>query len=234
MAGKSSTADTPENEFRKIFRTVCERHDRWRVFADFCELSAMALANQGCKDQRREERYFEVVKRYSREEATALSDMLACVMAGLDLSTDFLGQQFTQLELANRDRGQVFTPIEVARFMATMITDRKELARKIEEQGFVTLYEPAAGAGANVIAFASVMLQAGFDPGKHLHVTAVDDDPTAAYMCFIQLAILGIPAVVYVGDTLRMEMREELHTPALQRILRAHGSARSAPEPPSA
>lgn len=56
MAGKSSTVNTPEKEFHKLFRALCQRHDRWRVFADFCELSAMALANQGCKDQQREER----------------------------------------------------------------------------------------------------------------------------------------------------------------------------------
>lgn len=167
-----------------------------------------------------------MVKRYSREEAISLSEMLACVMAGLDWHTDFLGRQFTMLGLANRDRGQVFTPMEVALFMAAMITDPKDLARKIQEQGFVTFYEPAAGAGATVIAFAAVMLQAGFDPRKHLHVTAVDNDSTAAYMCFVQLALLGIPAVVYVGDTLAMEMREELHTPALYRLLRAVEEAR--------
>jgi hypothetical protein len=224
MAAKR-TVDTPEKEFQKIFRSLCQRHDRWRVFADFCEMSAMALANQVCKDPGREERYLDVVRRYSTEEAIALSHMLACVMAGLNWNTDFLGRQFIQLELANRDRGQVFTPVEVARFMAAMITDPNELARKVQEQGYVTLYEPAAGAGANVIAFAGVMLQSGLDPTRHLHVTAIDDDQVVAYMCFIQLAVLGIPAVVYVGDTLAMEMREELHTPALHRLLGMQGEA---------
>jgi type I restriction-modification system DNA methylase subunit len=224
MAAKP--VDTPEREFQQIFRSLCERHDRWRVFADFCELSAMALANQGCKDQQREERYLETVKRYSREEAISLSDMLACVMAGLDRHTDFLGRQFIQLELANADRGQVFTPTEVARFMAAMIMDAQLIAQKVREQGFVTLHEPAAGAGANIIAFAGAMSAAGFDPTKHLHVTAIEIDTTVAYMCYVQLSILGIPAVVYVGDTLAMEMREELLTPALYRILASTGGTR--------
>ena len=65
------------------------------------------------------------------------------------------------------------------------------------------------------------MNQAGFDPRQHLHVTAIDNDQVVAYICFIQLSILGIPAVVYVGDTLRMEMRQEMHTPALHQLLRA-------------
>jgi hypothetical protein len=224
MAAKR-TVDSPEQEFQKLFRSLCHRHDRWRVFADFCEMSAMALANQVCKDAEREERYLGVVRRYSKEEAISLSHMLACVMAGLNWSTDFLGRQFMHMGLANRDRGQVFTALEVARFMAAMITDPKELARKVQDQGYVTLYEPAAGAGANVIAFAGVMRQAGFDPSRYLHVTAIDNDPTVAFMCFIQLAILGIPAVVYVGDTLSMEMREALHTPALYQLLGTQGGA---------
>lgn len=219
MAEKRSTVETPEKEFQKLFRSLCQRHDRWRVFADFCEMSAMAIANRICTDPKREQRYLEVVRRYSKDEAISLSHMLACVMAGLVWNTDFLGRLFTQLELANRDRGQVFTPMEVARFMAAMIVDPQILAQKIEEQGFVTLHEPAAGSGANIIAFAAVMNQAGFDPRKYLHVSAIDNDPAVAYICFIQLAILGIPAVVYVGDTLRMEMREELHTPALHQLL---------------
>lgn len=223
MAEKRSTVESPEKEFLKIFRDLCERHDRWRVFADFAELSAMALANKVCKDEEREERYLDVVKRYSKEEAISLSHLLACVMAGLDWNTDFLGRLFTQLELANLERGQVFTPMEVARLMAAMTADPHILAQKIKEQGLVTLHEPAAGSGTNIIAFAAVMNQAGFDPRQYLRVTAIDNDQVVAYLCFIQLAILGIPAVVYVGDTLRMEMREELRTPALQRILRARG-----------
>lgn len=232
MAEKRSTAETPEKEFQKLFRSLCERHDRWRVFADFCEMSAMAIANRICADPKREERYLALVKRYSKDEAISLSDMLACVMAGLDWNTDFLGRLFIQLELANRNRGQVFTPIEVARFMAAMIVDPQILAQKVQEQGFVTLHEPAAGSGANIIAFAAVMKQAGFDPGQHLHVTAIDDDQVVAYMCFIQLAILGIPAVVFIGDTLGLEMREELHTPALHQLLRARESQADAGVPP--
>jgi hypothetical protein len=46
-----------------------------------------------------------------------------------------------------------------------------------------------------------------------MHATAIDKDPTAAHMCFVQLALLGIPAVVFVGDTLRMEMVRSYATP---------------------
>lgn len=232
MAGKRSRTESPEEAFQKIFRSVCERHDRWRVFSDFCEMSAMALSNAVSKDQKREERYLEVVKRYSKEEVKSLCDLLACVMAGLDLNTDFLGKQFMQLGLADHYQGQFFTPMELARLMAAMVTDQRELAEKIQKQGVYTFHEPTAGAGATIIAMAAIMYEAGLDPRKLLHVTAVDINPTVAYMCFTQLSVLGIPATVYVGDALGTEMREALHTPALYRMFAARRKDQPAPKVP--
>jgi hypothetical protein len=232
MAGKRSRTKSPEEAFQKIFRSVCERHDRWRVFSDFCEMSAMALANAVSKDPMREERYLEVVKRYSREEVKSLCDLLACVMAGLDLNTDFLGQQFMQLGLADHYQGQFFTPMELARLMAAMVTNRRELLERVQEQGVYEFHEPTAGAGATIIAMAAIMSDAGLDPRKHLRVTAIDINPTVAYMCFIQLSVLGIPATVYVGDALGTEMREALHTPGLYRMLADRRKVQPEPEAP--
>lgn len=221
MAGKRRRAESPEEAFQKIFRSLSMLHDRWRVFSDFCEMSAMALANAVTKDPEREERYLEVVKRYPKEEVESLCDLLGCVMAGLDWNTDFLGKQFMQLGLGDHYQGQFFTPMELARLMAAMVTDRGQLVEKIQEHGVYEFYEPTAGAGATIIALAAIMNNAGLDPRKYLHVTAVDINPTVAYMCFIQLSVLGIPGVVYVGDALGREMREALHTPALYRMLAA-------------
>lgn len=232
MAGKRSKTESPAEAFQKIFRSVCERHDRWRVFSDFCEMSAMALANAVSKDPMREERYLEVVKRYSKEAVKSLRDLLACVMAGLNLRTDFLGTQFMQLGLADHYQGQFFTPMELARLMAAMVTDRRELVEKVQEHGVYTFHEPTAGAGATIIAMAAIMHDAGLDPRRHLHVTAIDINPTVAYMCFIQLSVLGIPATVYVGDALGTDMREALHTPALYRMFAARGNQPDPKAPP--
>jgi N-6 DNA Methylase len=163
-----------------------------------------------------------------------LSEMLACVVQGLDHEVegqlreqgkpafpraDFLGSLFMELELSNHWRGQFFTPYTLCGFMARVTFSPEDLREKVEEQGFVTVMEPACGAGAMIIAFASAMLEAGFNPQQHLHVTAIDVDQTAAYMAFIQLSLLGIPATVYVGNTLTGQMREVLHTPFHRRGL---------------
>ena len=41
-----------------------------------------------------------------------------------------------------------------------------------------------------------------------------DIDRTAALMCYLQLALWHIPAVVVVGNTLALEKREVFYTPA--------------------
>jgi hypothetical protein len=64
-----------------------------------------------------------------------------------------------------------------------------------------------------VIAYARAMRRRGFDPSRHIHVTGIDVDRKVLLMAYVQLSLLGIPAVLYVGDTLRLEMREAWPTP---------------------
>lgn len=210
---KRARPEPPAAAFRKAFR-IFENggHHVWRVFADFIEMAAMSLANSTRPDPVREARYMEIVGRYTREEVDTLCRMLALVVDGVSMDRDFLGEVFMEMEMANHWRGQFFTPFTVAEGMARLVYGMQDAAAIIGDKGFITLLEPASGAGAMVIAFAKVMREQGLEPQRHLHVTAVDVDPTAAFMCYVQLTLLGIPGVVYVGDTLRMEMRQELHT----------------------
>jgi hypothetical protein len=122
---------------------------------------------------------------------------------------------FGELELGNAARGQFFTPFAVCRLMADLtIGDGNAMREQIERQGFVTVMEPAVGAGAMVIALAMAMQAAGFNYQQHLHVTAIDVDPRAAHMAYLQFSLLHIPAVVLVGNALTLEEREVFHTPA--------------------
>ncbi|GBQ21633.1 hypothetical protein AA12717_0951 [Gluconacetobacter sacchari DSM 12717] len=47
-----------------------------------------------------------------------------------------------------------------------------------------------------------------------MHVTAIDVDPRAAHMAFVQFSLLHIPATVIVGNSLTLETREYWFTPA--------------------
>jgi hypothetical protein len=211
----SPTRNSPAAAFEQTIRKLSHRRQTWQVFSDFCEAAAMALANAAAPDAEREARYLQVVSRYEREELQQLCELLAHVGVALETERcDFLGERFMRLGLGNHWHGQFFTPWPVASLMARMTFDRETAQRAIESTGFVTVMEPACGAGAMVIAFADAMEAEGFDPHRHLHATAVDVDQTAAQMCFIQLAQLDIPAVVYVGNSLSREVREAYCTPA--------------------
>jgi len=187
------------------------RYQTWQVFADFCELAALAYQQVPFQDAAREERYLEVVGRYERHEAQAFARMLGQVVAGLeDEPCDFLGAAFQELELSNHWRGQFFTPVALARLCAEVQLD-DGLFRGRE---FVTVNDPACGAGVQLLAFAQAVRAQGVNPQQRMFAIGQDIDETAARMCFIQLALSGIPAAVVIGDTLRLEERAVMLTPA--------------------
>ena len=207
--------DDSHRSFTKLFQENCNRHRPHAVFSDFCEMAALAVSNSVDLGQRqgREERYLQIANGYERPELDRFAQMLGCVVEALeDGMHDCLGRLFMALEMSNHWKGQYFTPWELSCLMARMtLTDARP---QIEARGFVTISEPAAGAGAMVIAMAEVLREQGFNYQKCMHVRAVDVDPTAAHMCYLQLSLLHVPAVVIVGNSLTLEERSHWYTPA--------------------
>jgi hypothetical protein len=195
--------DQPQQQFVKLIRANAHRHRLHEVFRDFCEMAALAVSNSVDLVQReaREARYLQIVARYAAEEVARFPAMLGCVTESLHFGMkDCLGQLFMSLQLGDHWKGQFFTPYEVARLMArlTGLPSPADLSRR----GFVTLSEPACGAGAMLIAAAETMLDAGINYQQHLHVTGVDIDATAVHMAYVQLSLLHVPAIVVHGDAL--------------------------------
>ncbi|CHO18830.1 Antirestriction protein [Salmonella enterica subsp. enterica serovar Typhi] len=81
------------------------------------------------------------------------------------------------------------------------------------ERDFITVSDPASGAGSMVVALAEAMLEAGFNPQKQMVAYCVDIDPVASMMCYIQLSLMGIPAIVATGNSLTVEIKREMATP---------------------
>jgi hypothetical protein len=197
------------------------RYDRYSMFSDCMTAMACSISNSVDVTHReqREARYMEIVDRY-REDLDVIRETFPRVMAEItsaleDHPQDILGRTFHEMELHNKDRGQAFTPYELSLTMAKMTIGNGDEARRIiEHRGFVTAHEPAAGAGSTIIALADAFKDAGINYQQHLHVTAVDIDERAVHMAYVQCSLLHIPAAVYVGDTLKMEMQDVWYTPA--------------------
>lgn len=202
----------------KLFESCRYRHDIYQVFTDWCACAAIAMSNALDIRQRekREARYLDIVKRYNKEELAAFPQILGEVTMALESAPqDILGATFHELELHNKARGQFFTPYELCRMMAKINAGTAgDIQAIIDKRGYITAQEPAVGAGATIIALAEAIKDLDINYQQHLHVTAVDIDPRAVHMAYVQFSLLHIPAQVIVGDTLRLEFREDWFTPA--------------------
>lgn len=198
--------------FVKAFNGIARHRHRYEVFRDFVTMAAITLHNAIRKDEKLEAEYLAIVKRYSRDEVNEFCGLLGRLVVLLDVEPqDVLGPLYMELELGNTNTGQFFTPHEISELMASL-TYGEEL--KTLDKSFITVCEPACGAGGMVLAFVKVMLSHGHNPAERLWVQAQDIDRTAAMMCYLQMALWHIPGVVIVGNTLAGETRELFYTPA--------------------
>ena len=64
-----------------------------------------------------------------------------------------------------------------------------------------------------VLAFADAFQQVGYNPQKQLHVVAIDTAPWCVHMTYLQTSLMGIPAMVFQGNSLSGKMEECWYTP---------------------
>lgn len=222
-AGDTSQAQAFIDTFNRI---ALHRH-RYEVFKDFVAMTAISLHNAVRKLLHLEAEYMAIVSRYTPDELDAFATLFAMLVNMLEPTPDdVLGTLFMSLDLGNAAHGQFFTPSHICELMAqigyghqleslqNLQTPENHTADSEAYAKFVTLSEPACGAGGMVLAFVRVLISHGLNPAQHLWVRCQDIDRTAALMCFIQLALWNVPAVVIVGDTLADEVREVFYTPA--------------------
>lgn len=197
--------DDRQRDFIRFFDQACRRHRPWTVWADFVVMSAASISNSVDKDHagEREKTYAALASKYDRSELECLSRMFAEVVNGLEENPDqdFLGDLFMALELGNEHKGQFFTPYSVCRMTAKM-TYGKDLEAKIDQRGWVSVNDPACGAGALLVAFANECRLQHTNYQTSVLFVAQDIDHVVGCMCYIQLSLLGCPGYVVIGNSL--------------------------------
>lgn len=199
-----------ERDYQKEFCSLIDRYacrySRWQIWNDFLYLSAAALANTFPVPERekREKQYLSVIDRYTEEEQKIFPEMLTIVTMALEENPeqDFLGSLYHRLELQQEQKGQFFTPYIICGFMSELQFTGRNVEKEAEQKGYISVSDPACGAGAMLIAFANAIKRRGINYQEKVLFVAQDIDRTAAMMCYIQLSLLGCPAVVIIGDTL--------------------------------
>lgn len=210
--GHLITVSGQKKAFLDLFGETARYHHRFKVFTEFVTVSAIALQNACAFSQHLEDEYLQIIKNYEPEDRERLQRLLAIVVKGLEVAPeDFLGDLFMSLEFGDARRGQFYTPTNVSRMMAEL--NFANLDELFKEKPFVTISEPACGAGGMILPIVDILLRAGRRPERSIWVQAVDVDRTAALMCYIQLSLWAVPAQVIVGNCLTLEIREVWHTP---------------------
>lgn len=210
-------ADPHQAALGKVLRDIGYRHGLWQVFRDFVAMGAIALSNATDKRnfEAREAEYMTIVGRYTKDEANELARGFAHVVMGLEAAgfADFLGSLYMSLELGDAWKGQYFTPYTISRLMAGISMGDKATT-EIEAKGFIEVMDPCIGGGAMVVAAAHAMFDSKINYQKFMHATGVDIDIVAVHMAYIQLSLLHIPAVIYHGNSLSLEVWSIWRTPA--------------------
>jgi type I restriction-modification system DNA methylase subunit len=191
-------------------------HSPHEVYGDWVACCAISISNavDYVQREKREKEYERIRGKYRAEDFQLFSQALAMLVESLEEGEhDALGAIFGELEVANKHVGQFFTPSELSEVMARMTLDVDSTLDRIHEKGFLTIHEPAVGAGSTLIATAKVLRSYNINYQTQLHLTAVDIDQRCVHMAYTQLALLGIPAVIYHGNSLSMEMHEAWYTP---------------------
>lgn len=213
----NSVNSAKTHSFLKLFNSLCSgKYQPWDIWSDFIYMTAAAISNKVdiSHFDKRESSYFDIIEKYTREEAKFFQKMYVELVGAMEHSSeqDFLGSLYMQLNLGNHWKGQFFTPYELCRCMAEM--DTLNFIKQIEKKGYITINDPACGAGATLIAFAnSIKIKLLNDKStlnwqNHILFIAQDVDMVTGLMCYIQLSLLGCAGYVKIDNSLSSPIRE--------------------------
>jgi len=207
-------------EFMRGLDRIDRSKRRSEVFADFCEMAYCALAKRACpwaeqRDTLEAHRYREKddIRQMPHLMALALSSIAA-------VGLDFMGQVAGELGALDAGLGQFFTPYELSRLIAEM--NLGDAAEMIAQRGFITMQEPAAGAGGMLLAAADTLEAKGVAL-RDCWMEATELSRSTFHMLYVQLAARGIAGRVICGNSLSMETFTWAFTPAAASFVAAHG-----------
>ena len=207
-----------KNYFMKCFQMLSNNQHSYTAWSDIIEVFALSIINPLTKQayqnnpelkkiwDGRENRYLKIINNYSKEKQELFPQMFACLVNEFENNPeqDLLGSIYMNLGISNGNAGQFFTPYDLCRCMAEITFDKKQLTKIIKEKGYATINDEACGGGATLIAAINTAkrLFKRLNWQNHLYVYANDIDRICAYMCYIQLFLLGVAAEITIGDAL--------------------------------
>lgn len=196
-----------KGEIVKRIQRMSGSQSPYNIFSDWIECFALSIANtcmmiHGSVWQEREKRYLQIINKYSKDERTQLAEMCGLLTAAYEDGDNFrfgdiLGEIYMESGSGNKHTGQFFTPYHVS-----LVTAEMSVPADYNGEKPIKINEPSCGSGGMIVASAEVLHRRGVNFQRCMRAEAQDLDWKAVYMCYVQLSLLGINAVVVQGDTL--------------------------------
>ena len=181
---------------------------------DCFSMFAIAISNRFdiANYKEREEEYLKTINKYSKEEQDKICSILGKIILlyGGEKSqyNDFLGSLFMLCNSFSKEFGQFFTPYSVSKLMAKLVVKNYDLTKEV-----VVVNDCCCGGGGLLIACVEELERQGV-PKERILVVGQDIDRRCVNMSYIQLSLLGIPAVILKGDTISYKFNDIWRTPA--------------------
>lgn len=204
-------------EFVKKLNFSGGKYSDRETFKDVITLTAYFINATMLNNKEYAKQFDELMKKYTSDEQKQVWQVLLELIElynKQEQANDIMTEVFSELGLGNKNTGQFFTPTSISDFMSEITATNIDLKQEINRKGYITLHEPACGAGGMILAFARRIKDADFETWRNLYVEAWDIDVLCTYMTYLQLSLYDIPAKVVNGDTLSLKENFVLYTPA--------------------
>lgn len=210
------------NDILKMMERGAYKISRHELLSDVFECGAIAVSNKfDFKNaNQREEKYLNIMKKHDKDTRMLIQELFAMIYALLSSQiyngfADYLGELYMSSETSNSRAGQFFTPYNISKACAECLLDENIITQKMTDDEILTLNEPSCGSGGMIIAAVDKLYNHyHFNISRNLFVECSDIDSRCVHMCYLQLGLAGVPAVIYKQNTLTLETWEEWFTPA--------------------
>lgn len=235
--------------FVKHITDISGQYSPATIFNDFCTI-AMASLHNGIHTtmhmpvpdkykatvDKLENEYTKTIKKYDALAFDKFANALALLAQAMQAApNDYLGEAYMSMGIGNANAGQFFTPGHICELMAIISTDKANIYKQAQAGEPITVYDPACGSGAMAIGFVNALEKhykvCGYR--NNLHISLIDIDLLCIKMAYIQMALLGVPAILKCGNTLTGEIYDMFYTPDMQ-IKLLSSATRAAISTPSA
>lgn len=183
----------------EIIKAMSGKYAPQSIYSDWVEMMALSIENSTClfEDEvwrKREQRYRDICQKYTREENMKFCWCMSLLVESLEKEiNDELGKIYMELDASNSRTGQFFTPFHLSVLMAKLMEPSDD---------DLTINEPSCGGGGMVIAMVKELPE---EKRKTVKVVAQDIDYRCVHMCYVQLSLIGVDAVVIQGNALTSE-----------------------------